>query len=65
MMHMTVLSVWFQSISELIENTIPSSIRLERNLRMDDPVCKFFPPHCLQQSLVREAEKHVWFVVVI
>ncbi|KAK2845611.1 hypothetical protein Q7C36_010465 [Tachysurus vachellii] len=28
------------SISELIENTIPSSIRLERNLKMDDPVCE-------------------------
>uniref|UniRef100_A0A4W4HD51 glycine dehydrogenase (aminomethyl-transferring) n=1 Tax=Electrophorus electricus TaxID=8005 RepID=A0A4W4HD51_ELEEL len=28
------------SVSELIENTIPSSIRLQRNLKMDDPVCE-------------------------
>uniref|UniRef100_A0AAR2L2Y1 glycine dehydrogenase (aminomethyl-transferring) n=1 Tax=Pygocentrus nattereri TaxID=42514 RepID=A0AAR2L2Y1_PYGNA len=28
------------SVSELIENTIPSSIRLQRSLKMDDPVCE-------------------------
>uniref|UniRef100_W5L4T0 glycine dehydrogenase (aminomethyl-transferring) n=1 Tax=Astyanax mexicanus TaxID=7994 RepID=W5L4T0_ASTMX len=29
-----------ESISEMIENTIPSSIRLQRSLKMDDPVCE-------------------------
>lgn len=28
------------SLSDLIQNTIPSSIRLQRSLKMDDPVCE-------------------------
>lgn len=49
-----------QSISHLIENTVPASIRLGRSLKMDDPVCKF----CLSLSSVAE-RKHVSFVDVI
>lgn len=30
----------FQTVDELIEKTLPSSIRLQRSLKMDDPVCK-------------------------
>uniref|UniRef100_A0A8C6UKL9 glycine dehydrogenase (aminomethyl-transferring) n=1 Tax=Neogobius melanostomus TaxID=47308 RepID=A0A8C6UKL9_9GOBI len=29
-----------ESIDQLIENTVPSSIRLPRSLKMDDPVCE-------------------------
>ncbi|XP_051960703.1 glycine dehydrogenase (decarboxylating), mitochondrial-like [Xyrauchen texanus] len=29
-----------ESVSQLIENTIPASIRLGRSLKMDDPVCE-------------------------
>ncbi|XP_006627116.1 glycine dehydrogenase (decarboxylating), mitochondrial [Lepisosteus oculatus] len=30
----------FESIDELIDRTVPASIRLQRNLKMDDPVCE-------------------------
>lgn len=30
-----------QSIDQLIENTVPASIRMQRSMKMDDPVCKF------------------------
>lgn len=30
-----------QSIEQLIEDTVPSAIRMQRSMRMDDPVCKF------------------------
>lgn len=30
-----------QSIDQLIEDTVPSSIRMQRTMKMDDPVCKF------------------------
>lgn len=33
-----------QSIDQLIENTVPSSIRMSRSLKMDDPICKFVFP---------------------
>uniref|UniRef100_A0A3Q4I0G1 glycine dehydrogenase (aminomethyl-transferring) n=1 Tax=Neolamprologus brichardi TaxID=32507 RepID=A0A3Q4I0G1_NEOBR len=29
-----------ESVDQLIENTVPSSIRLQRSLKMDDPVCE-------------------------
>lgn len=29
-----------QSLDQLIENTVPSSIRMQRSMKMDDPVCK-------------------------
>lgn len=29
-----------QSLDQLIENTVPSSIRMNRSMKMDDPVCK-------------------------
>lgn len=44
-------SYWFvnhfppQSIDQLIENTVPSSIRMLRSMKMDDPVCKFILIH--------------------
>lgn len=45
------------SMSELIENTIPSSIRLERNLKMDDPVCE----NEILESLQKIASKNkIW-----
>uniref|UniRef100_A0A672M4R4 glycine dehydrogenase (aminomethyl-transferring) n=1 Tax=Sinocyclocheilus grahami TaxID=75366 RepID=A0A672M4R4_SINGR len=31
-----------QSVAQLLENTVPASIRLGRSLKMDDPVCKLF-----------------------
>lgn len=32
-----------QSLDQLIENTVPSSIRMHRSMKMDDPVCKLTP----------------------
>lgn len=34
-------SFLWQSIDQLIESTVPSSIRMRRSMKMDDPVCKF------------------------
>lgn len=33
-----------QSLDQLIENTVPSSIRMHRSMKMDDPVCKLHDP---------------------
>lgn len=33
--------LWLQSVEELIEKTLPPSIRLQRTMKMDDPICKF------------------------
>uniref|UniRef100_A0A669DGF9 glycine dehydrogenase (aminomethyl-transferring) n=1 Tax=Oreochromis niloticus TaxID=8128 RepID=A0A669DGF9_ORENI len=46
-----------ESVDQLIENTVPSSIRLQRSLRMDDPVCE----NEVLESLQKIASKNkVW-----
>lgn len=35
------MSFFSQSMDQLIENTVPVSIRMQRSIKMDDPVCKF------------------------
>uniref|UniRef100_A0AAX7TNB0 glycine dehydrogenase (aminomethyl-transferring) n=1 Tax=Astatotilapia calliptera TaxID=8154 RepID=A0AAX7TNB0_ASTCA len=46
-----------ESVDQLIENTVPSSIRLQRSLKMDDPVCE----NEVLESLQKIASKNkVW-----
>uniref|UniRef100_A0A7N8XX54 glycine dehydrogenase (aminomethyl-transferring) n=1 Tax=Mastacembelus armatus TaxID=205130 RepID=A0A7N8XX54_9TELE len=47
----------FESIDQLIENTVPSSIRMQRSMRMDDPLCE----NEVLDSLYKIASKNkVW-----
>ncbi|MEQ2249769.1 hypothetical protein ILYODFUR_032732 [Ilyodon furcidens] len=42
-----------ESVDQLIENTVPPSIRIQRSLKMDDPICKF---RCISSCLSLEFE---------
>uniref|UniRef100_A0A3P9M057 glycine dehydrogenase (aminomethyl-transferring) n=1 Tax=Oryzias latipes TaxID=8090 RepID=A0A3P9M057_ORYLA len=46
-----------ESIDQLIENTVPASIRLQRSLKMDDPICENEVLEALQKIA---SENKVW-----
>eukprot|EP00064_Thunnus_orientalis_P018669 superscaffoldBa00004371_g18772 len=46
-----------ESIDQLIENTVPSSIRMQRSMKMDDPVCENEVLESLQKIA---SENKVW-----
>lgn len=51
-----IACIAFQSIAQLIEDTVPESIRIQRSMKMDDPLCKFiFFPSSLTAHVIVES----------